>query len=223
MDRISLSGGMFRLIRGGKEPVSKDRELKVVIVNAAKVSRSYYAGAFDPNTPSPPTCWSADTNQPSPDVPVHNRQASRCMDCPQNIKGSGQAGGRACRFAQRLAVVLEDDLSKVYQLQLPATSVFGRAMEGKMPMQAYAQHLSSHSTPVISVVTRCSFDQDNPVPKLVFQAFRALNEEELDLVVSLAQSDEANEAISFNPPQQGQPFAEVSGFVYSSANANQGD
>ena len=89
-----------------------------------------------------------------------------------------------------------------------------------MPMQAYAQHLASHNTPVISVITRCSFDPDSVVPKLIFKAFRPLEEKELDLVISLAQSEEVNEAISFNPPQQGQPFAEVSGFVYSPANAN---
>jgi hypothetical protein len=70
------------------------------------------------------------------------------------------------------------------------------------------------------VITRCSFDQNSPVPKLFFQAHRPLNEEELDLVVSLAQSDEVNEAISIKPPQQRQPFAEVDGFVYSPANAN---
>lgn len=219
MDRISLSGGMFRVIRDGKEVWATEDTIKFVIVNAAKVSRSYYAGLFDSNNPTAPTCWSADTTQPSPEVLEHNRQSSRCMDCPQNIKGSGQAGGRACRFAQRLAVVLEDDLNRVYQLQLPATSLFGRATDGKMPMQAYAQHLSSHNTPVISVMTKCSFDRNSPVPKLFFQAFRPLNEEELDLVVSVAQSEEANEAISLTPPKTGQPFAAVDGFVYS-ASAN---
>lgn len=223
MDRISLSGGTFRIVRGGKEVSVVGDAIKLIVVDAAKVSRSYYASSFNPNAPAAPTCWSADTTQPSPDVPKQNRQASRCMDCPQNIRGSSQGGGRACRYAQRLAVVLEDDLSKVYQLQLPATSLFGRAQEGRMPMQAYAQHLASHNTPVISVVTRCSFDPDSTIPKLIFQAFRALEEQELNLVISLAQSGETDEAISLNPPQQGQPFAEVNGFVYSSANANQGD
>ena len=220
MDRISLSGGTFRIIESGKQVSVIDGDnIKFVIQNAAKISRSYYADTFDANNPAPPTCWSADTTQPSPDVPMGDRQASRCMDCPQNIKGSGQGGGRACRFAQRLAVVLDGQLDKVYQLQLPATSIFGRVIDGKMPMQAYAQYLSTHSTPVISVVTRCAFDRNSPVPKLFFQAHRPLEEEELDLVVLLAQSDEANEAISFNPPRKGQLFAEVDGFVYTSANA----
>mgnify|MGYP003112149812 FL=1 len=220
MNRISLNGGVFRIIERGKEISVVDGTLKLVIVNAAKVSRSFYASSFDPNTPTAPTCWSADTAQPSPDVPKENRQSARCMDCPQNIRGSARGGGRACRYAQRLAVVLEGDLSKLYQLQLPATSLFGRAKEGKMPMQAYAQHLASHNTPVISVITRCSFDLDSPTPKLIFKAFRSLEEKELDLVISLAQSEEVNEIISLNPPQQGQPFAEVKGFVYSPANAN---
>jgi hypothetical protein len=47
--RISIKGGVFRLLAGGKEVASiEDRHLDVVIVKAApKVSRVFYAAAYD--------------------------------------------------------------------------------------------------------------------------------------------------------------------------------
>ena len=79
MNRISLSGGMFRVIRDGKEVWATEDTIKFVVVNAAKVSRSYYAGLFDSNNPTAPTCWSADTTQPSPEVPEHVRADSHSV------------------------------------------------------------------------------------------------------------------------------------------------
>ena len=219
--RISINGSKFREYINGQQDTVHEGALNVIIVNAAKISRSYYAGEYDASSPTRPTCWSADTSAPAPEVKEEDRQAHRCMDCPQNIKGSGSGMSRACRFAQRLAVVLENDFTKVYQLQLPATSLFGKAKEGKMPMQAYAQYLSSHNTPALSVITECAFDRGSAVPKLFFKAVRPLGEEEVGLVVSMAESQEAKEAISMSisTPSRGSIFAEVDGFVYD-ANAN---
>jgi hypothetical protein len=125
--RISLRGGRFREMVGGEQVnVKSDGFLNVVILNAAKLSRTYYSGAYDAENPSAPTCWSADTQAPASEVPADQRQASRCMDCPQNIKGSGQGESRACRFNQRIAVFLEGNMDEVYQLQLPATSITQR-------------------------------------------------------------------------------------------------
>ena len=80
-----------------------------------------------------PLVGQGNTETPALDVPEDQRQSGRCIDCTQNIKGSGRGTGRACRFVQRLALVLEDDLETVYQLQLPPTSIFGEAMEGGCP------------------------------------------------------------------------------------------
>jgi len=217
--RISINGSKFREYINGQQDAVHEGALNVIIVNAAKISRSYYAGEYDASSPTRPTCWSADTSAPAPEVKEEDRQAHRCMDCPQNIKGSGSGMSRACRFAQRLAVVLENDFTKVYQLQLPATSLFGKAKEGKMPMQAYAQYLNSHNTPALSVITECAFDQGSAVPKLFFKAVRPLGEEEVSLAASMADSQEAKEAISMSMPSRGSIFAEVDGFVYD-ANAN---
>ena len=200
--RISLRGGRFREIVGGEQVnVKSDGFLNVVIVNAAKISRTYYAGTYDPENPSGPTCWSPDTQAPDPKVPADQRQAARCMDCPQNIKGSGQGESRACRFAQRIAVMLEGQMDTVYQLQLPATSVFGEARDGKMGMQAYAKYLRAHKTPSIAVVTQMYFDENSDTPKLFFKPLRPLTEEELKQAVEMRDHPDALNAITLTVAQ----------------------
>ncbi len=204
--RISVRGKRFRELVGSEEMrVSKSDSMNIVIVNAAPLSRTYYEGTYSPDNPSAPHCWSADTNVPSPDVPEDQRMAPRCMDCPMNIKGSGQGESRACRFQQRLAVALEGQLDKVYQMQLPATSVFGRGDDGKMPMQAYARFLNEHDTPPIAVVTEMYFDDDSDVPKLFFKPVRPLEEAELQQVASLLEHPDTKRAITFSvaKPKEG--------------------
>jgi len=60
--RISIKGGVFRLLAGGKEVAAiDDRHLEVVIVKAApKLSRIFYAAAYDAENIVPPDCWSND-------------------------------------------------------------------------------------------------------------------------------------------------------------------
>ena len=200
--RISLRGGRFReLVNGEQVNVKSDGFINVVVINAAKLSRTYYKGTYDAENPSAPTCWSPDTQTPSSDVPKDQMQASRCMDCPQNIKGSGQGESRACRFSQRLAILLEGQMDTVYQLQLPATSIFGEARDGNMGMQAYAKYLKAHKTPSIAVVTQMSFDENSDTPKLFFKAVRPLNEDELNQAVAMKDSEDAIKAITLTVSQ----------------------
>ena len=202
MRRISFRGGRFRELVGGEQVnVNSSGSLNVVILDAAKISRSYYAGTYDPENPSGPTCWSADTQTPAPDVPHDQRQASRCADCPMNVRGSGQGETRACRFAQRVAVALEGSYDKVYQAQLSATSVFGKAVDGKMPMQAYANYLNAHKAPPSAVVTQMYFDDNSDVPKLFFKAARPLDEDELKEVIELREHADVQKAITFSVAQ----------------------
>ena len=199
--RISIKGGKFREILNGEQiNVSKSDTMNIVIVGIAPMARTYFAGAYDPDgKPVPPTCWSPDTSAPGADV--ESPQAARCGDCPQNIKGSGQGNSRACRYSQRFAVVAEGNLKKVFQLQLPATSLFGDAKENAMPMQGYGRLLKAHDTPVISVVTEMKFDEDAEVPKLFFRPIRALEADELATVVALMDSAEVKDAIEFTVSQ----------------------
>jgi len=200
--RISIKGGKFREFVGGEQVnVSTENGMNVVIVNAASISRTYYAGEYDPKAVVAPHCWSADTQIPAKEVPEDQRQSARCMDCPQNVKGSGQGNSRACRFGQRLALAIEGKWDTVYQLQLPATSIFGDANDGKMPMQAYAKFLQAHNTPAIAIVTEMYFDVNSEVPKLFFKPVRPLEEDELKKVVELKDHPDTTKAITLTVAQ----------------------
>jgi len=202
-NRISIRGMRFRQYAGGEQvAVSKDDAMNIVILNAARISRTYYEGTYDPDNPAPPSCWSADTQAPAPEVPAEQRMSDKCATCPMNIKGSANGGaGRACRFNQRLAVAIEGELDKVYQLQLPATSIFGDAKGTQMGMHPYARYLQAHNTPAIAVVTQMSFDTNAETPKLFFKPVRPLAEAELRVAIEVKDSAEAIKAITLTVAQ----------------------
>lgn len=202
--RISIEGGAFREFVGGKEVrVSEERSMKVILINAAPVSRMFFEGTYVKGAKTKPTCWSSDTQTPDKAVPEDSRQSKFCKDCKQHIKGSGQGDTRACRFQQRIAVALDGELHKeaVYQITLPSTSVFGDAEGKKMPLQAYGRHLKAYNTPAISIVTEMRFDIDSATPKLVFSPVRALEENELATAVKLQNHPDTIKAITMNVSQ----------------------
>lgn len=195
--RVSIKGGVFRLLVGGKEVAAIDeRYLDVVVVNAApKIGRTFYAKAYDGETLSGPDCWSADGETPSPESA--NKQSDRCATCPQNVKGSGMGESRACRFSQRLAVVLANDIDgDVMQLQLPATSIFGKEEGDKRPLQAYARYLAAQGVSPETLVTRMQFDTKAEAPKLFFKPMRWLTEEEYESSVRQGQTEDAKRAVT---------------------------
>jgi hypothetical protein len=203
--RLSIRGGVFRKVINGKEIGELDaRNLKVVIVKAAPISRMYYEGQYVAGEANPPKCWSADINttRPSDDVLASDRQGSSCNECPQNIKGSGQGDSKACRFQQRIAVLLADVNGRIaskdiYMLSLPATSIFGSSgKQDKMSMKEYAQHLSAFKAPVSSLLTEMRFDTDSSTPKLCFKPARPLEEDELILTIDAQSSEEAERVVA---------------------------
>ena len=200
--RISIRGNVFRMMVDGKEIAqNEDRAMPIIIAAAnPNVSRTFYAGVYQEGQAMAPTCWSNDGV--SPDIKAEAPQSGKCATCSQNIKGSGQGDSRACRFSQRLAVLLENDIrGDVYQLTLPAQSIFGAVENGKMPLQAYAKFLGSHGLPVTAVVTEMRFDTASATPRLTFKAIRPLNEEELALAQLKGQSTEAKLAIAATAAQ----------------------
>jgi hypothetical protein len=201
--RISIKGNVFRMVSGGKEiATNEDRAMNVVIVAAAPDnSRTYYEGQYKEGEAIRPACWSNDGK--TPDTGVKDPQASTCAGCPQNVKGSGQGESRACRYSRRLAVVLEGDMDgDVYGLTLPATSIFGKGEEGKLPLQAYATHLGQFGCPITAVVTEMRFDIKSPTPKLTFKPVRPLNDEEDEIAVRQGQTPEAKAAVTLTVAQQ---------------------
>ena len=201
--RISIKGGVFRMMVNGKEQaVNEDRSMNVVFVKMAhNASRTWYAKAYKEGDKLSPACWSNDAKTPDP--AVTNPPASSCEMCPNSVKGSGQGGtGTACRLSWRTAVVLPGQLDgNVYQLVLPATSAFGKEDNGRWPFRPYVQMLASHNVSAGAVVTKMQFDTKSPTPRLLFSPAGAVEAESLDVVRRQGKSPAAENAIKLTVHQ----------------------
>lgn len=213
--RISIRGRVFRLVVNGKE-VSKNENnaMNVVIVAGGKdITRYYHAKSYNHGDTSAPDCFSNDGV--TPDASASSPQSDKCESCPMNVKGSGVGESRACRFQQRLAVVLAEYIDgDVYELALPSKSLFGRGDTDKMPFQQYMKYLGSQGRNVNTLVTEMRFDTDSDTPKLVFRPVRYLSREEWLEAKKQGETPEARNAlrISVGAPvakQIAPPSAEV--------------
>lgn len=200
--RLSLKGGVFRLLVNGKEVSSIDeRYLDVIIINAApKISRTFYGEKFNEEAVSGPRCWSPDGEKP--DAAVKEPQAQACAICPQNVKGSGDGDSKACRFSQRLALLLANDPEgDVLQFTVPAQSLFGKEDGDSRPLQSYSRYLALNGIGVDEVVTRMRFDTKSSHPKLFFKAERWLSDKEHATAKEKAKSADAKQAITMTVSQ----------------------
>jgi hypothetical protein len=194
--RISIKAGVFRMIVDGKEVTSiEDRFMHVIIVAAApKDARTFYGKAYvEGQEVTAPDCWSNDGTVP--DAKAGNPQAKRCLDCKQNVKGSGNGESKACKYSRRIAVLLENDpKGEIFQVTVPAASLWN-SENGKLGIKPYSEFLASHGLNVTNVVTEMRFDTSTSSPKLYFKASRALSEDEIALVQQRNKSPEAQRAI----------------------------
>ena len=195
--RISIKGGVFRMMVNGKEQaVNEDRSMNVVFVKMAHhASRTWYSKAYKEGDKVSPTCWSADSKTPDP--AVKNPPAPSCETCPNSVKGSGPSGsGTACRLSWRTAVALPGQLDgNVYQLVLPATSSFGKEDNGRWPFRPYVQMLASHNVSAGAVVTKMQFDTKSPTPRLLFSPASVVAPEDMETVRAQGKSQAAENAI----------------------------
>lgn len=200
--RISIKGGVWRMVINGKE-ISKneDRSMNFIVVAASpNNTRTFYSKSYVEGEALRPTCSSIDGTKP--DANIEEPQAATCAACPQNIQGSGNNNSRACRFSRRLAVMLENDMREeadVYQLVVPAQSLFGSGENGKLPLIAYAQFLKANNVRISGVVTEARFDTNSPTPKLTFRAVRPLTEDEYYFTKEKGKSTDALNAINLDP------------------------
>ena len=192
--RIQTSNkGFFRKIINGEqvgEPIRD--EFEAVIVNMLpKVSRIYYKDKFDPNKEATlPNCWSNQGDKP--EAGALDKQHSNCAECPMNVKGSGDNGGKACRFQRRIAIMLAGDTSgDIYQFNIPAKSLFGKGSGNEHPFESYIKFLLSNREAPDTVMTKISYDLDADSMELLFTPVRSLTDEEFDLVSSVQTAPEA--------------------------------
>jgi hypothetical protein len=202
--RISIKGGVFRKIVGGKEVGAiEDRHMDIIFVKMAhNAARTFYSQGYKEGEKISPACWSTDGNRP--DETVKTPFAASCDKCPNSVRGSGQSGmGAACRLSWRTAVVLPNDPSgDVMQLVLPATSVFGKEEGGKYPFKAYIQMLDANGVSAGRVITKMSFDTKSPVPKLLFAPVSQITAESVEALITQSKSVAAETAIKLTVFQQ---------------------
>lgn len=208
--RVSIKGGVFRMMVGSKElAINEERSMNFIVVAAAPaLARTYYEGTYQEGVDAVPVCWSDDGFRPSEKAIAP--QGASCAMCPKNAKGSGQNNSRACRYSARLAVALEGDIEGgVYGISIPAMSLFGDSVGRYSPLQDYARKLAQFNVSLEKVVTEFRFDTKAQVPKLMFQAVRPLTKEEYAAVQEIQQEDLSAMVgpREFKPPKDDEPAA----------------
>ena len=195
--RLSIKGGVFRKMSGGKEiGAIEDRHMNVVIVKMAhSASRTFYSQGYKEGEKVSPVCWSSDSR--GPDAEVKSPQSKSCETCQFSAKGSGSNGtGSACRLSWRMAVVLPNDpAGDVMQLVLPATSCFGKEENGKFPFRPYVQMLANHNISAGRVITKMQFDTKSPTPKVLFSPAGAVEPQDKETILRQSKSHAAEQAI----------------------------
>ena len=192
---VTTKSGTFKRRVGGElMPGSVRGELEVIIANTLpKVSRVYYPGAYDPDaTPSLPDCWSDLGDKPDP--AAGNPQSVSCTTCKQNIAGSGDRGGRACRFKRNLALLVPALGDEVYQFGVPSMSLFGKGVGNTHPFENYVKFLIANGESPDNVVTSIAYadDDENPdVVKVTFTPVRGLTDDEYESVVAVQAGEDA--------------------------------
>lgn len=181
--QTNTNGTFKRIINGEQIGNAVRGEINVIILDLLpKVSRTYYKDKYDPNKEATlPDCWSNLGDRPETVAP--NQQAKNCADCPMNIAGSGENGGRACRFQRRIAVMVEGDTSgDVYQFNVPAKSLFGKGTGNVHPFESYIKYLIANGESPDNVVTNISYDLNANSMELLFSPVRNISDAEYELV-----------------------------------------
>lgn len=152
---ISRAGNMFTLRDAAGNEKPSVHTLDVIFVDGNEnVSKLYREDRnFDPNNPTPPDCYS--DNSEAPSSFALKPQSDSCATCPQNRRGSAtsKVDGKpikACTDNQKLAVIVADDPSRmIFQLLITPGNLQG--------FRAYIKTLEGHKYDPEEVVTRLSF------------------------------------------------------------------
>lgn len=165
---LRIAGKQFAITKGKERTVIKDAEnlpartVDVVVLRTSKgMSKTYYAGKFDPNNPSPPDCYSNTGDKPAADA--KSPQAVSCAKCKHNVFGSkiNELGNKAkaCSDSKRLAVASPTALDEPLLLSIPPASF--------QNYDAFVKWVAGHGLIPPAVVVRIGFGDEN-YPKLTF-------------------------------------------------------
>ena len=201
--RISLRAGRFRLVESGIETtVGVNLDVIIVGVNP-KVSKVFYAGAWDPNAESNgPACFSNDGTKP--DARVESPVSNNCTTCPHNVLGSkvlpSGAKSKMCADQRHIAVVAAADPSKVYSLTVPVS--------GMKALREYFTELANYGIGPEEAITELGFDENASYPKLIFKHKGYVPEKAMGTVDLLLEDDATKIAIRVLDPTNATPKLE---------------
>ena len=168
---LSIRGKKWTVVAGGEQTIIADpndpdepaRKIEVVALRAAPgLSKTYYAGPYDPDNTGTPDCYSNDGVRPARDAT--SPQAQTCQNCPQNVWGSkinelGHAV-KACGDSKRLAVAALGNLDNPMLLVVPPMSFEG--------LKKYHGWLKNHGLPMYGMVAQLGFDKSVDYPKITW-------------------------------------------------------
>lgn len=196
--RISLKGSMFRFKEGGDELEKTRDPLDCIIVGITPehgTAKTFYEGAYNPESSDPPNCSSTDGVRP--DGWVSNPVSRECLTCPNNKFGSAisMSGkkSKACRDSRRLYVVrakeLKEEKPKVWLLNVTVSSLKALTM--------YSRDLAKQGvTSPAFVISRISFDEESEFPKINFAALGVLSEDMAKRSADIAKEKEWDMPVS---------------------------
>jgi hypothetical protein len=191
--QANINGTFKKMVNGEQVGNAIRGEFNAIVVGMlTNVSRIYYKEKFDPNKEATlPNCWS--NNGDKPEAGASDPQHGNCADCPRNIKGSGENGGKACRYQRRVSLLLEGDESgTVYQFNIPAKSLFGKGTGNIHPFESYVKFLVNNNMSPDLVVTNISFDSNAETMELVFSPVREVSDAEYELVLAAQERPETD-------------------------------
>jgi len=189
--QANINGTFKKMVNGEQVGNAIRGEFNAIVVGMlTNVSRIYYKEKFDPNKEATlPNCWS--NNGDKPEAGASDPQHGNCADCPRNIKGSSDNGGKACRYQRRVSLMLEGDESgTVYQFNIPAKSLFGKGTGNIHPFESYVKFLVNNGMSPDLVVTNISFDSNAETMELVFSPVREVSDAEYALVLAAQERPE---------------------------------
>lgn len=192
---LSIQGGRFTLIdiAGNERPATKidpngNMYVDVVIVDINDhVSKIFFGldKPFDPNTPTPPVCFS--DNGQAPSQAASQPQSPTCMGCAHNVWGSkiSQMGSQVkqCADQQKIAVFVPEYSDGVFLLRIPPGSFIN--------WRAYMTKFAGSGLEPDLVITRISFES-NVIGTLTFASPGYISEQMAPHVAKIVESHAAD-------------------------------
>lgn len=196
----SLLGGKWFSTRNGvlsfNDNPMPNNEM-VVIVLESRHENVFYEGRFDPENPSPPSCFAINKldDDMVPHEVVEDPQSNDCAQCPNNQWGSADVGrGKACRNIRRLAMIpagtigedgsceLIDDpahfqTAEIACMKIPPTSIKGFASFVNQLAQTMRR-------PPAAVYTRVYLEDTETAFRVNFEALGPVPGELLDVIMA---------------------------------------